>query len=122
MKSCNCTLAGTDACTTCPNSWDVGDYWKEQPYTVPVPFYQPQVRNIKRTTKTIEKYGPHGEYLGKEIITTEEDVVEQVWDGAITITTDGSFIGDDTSGDTTYMDPNSCNWSTDPIVIAFNSN
>ena len=94
-------------------------------YTYPYP-YQPQVRNIKRTTKTIEKYGPDGEYLGKEIITTEEeDVVEQVWDGTITITTDGSFIGDDASGDTTCMDPNSCNWSytnTDPTAVAFNSN
>lgn len=31
---------------------------------------------VKRTTRTVEKYGPEGEYLGKEIITEDTEDVE----------------------------------------------
>ena len=31
----------------------------------------PQRINVKKVTKTIEKYGPDGTYLGKEIVTEE---------------------------------------------------
>lgn len=69
-------------------------------------YYQPVPRHIKRVTKTIEKYGPNGEYLGKEVITIDkEDIVEQVYDYWVTgterypgtITTgEGTIISDGT--------------------------
>jgi len=51
--------------------------------------YQTTLRQIKRTIKTIEKYGPDGEYLGKEVITTDkEDIAENIpiWGCGITVT------------------------------------
>lgn len=45
--------------------------------------------NVKKVVKTIEKYGPDGTYLGKEIITKEtyDEVPNTVWlpDDKITI-------------------------------------
>jgi len=51
--------------------------------------YQTTLRQIKRTIKTIEKYGPDGEYLGKEVITTDkEDIAEStpIWGCGMTVT------------------------------------
>lgn len=57
------------------NTTQTGDQW---PWTQPLPgpFYPtPIAPPIKsKTTRTIEKWGPNGEYLGKEIIT------EEAWD------------------------------------------
>ena len=79
--------------------------------TNPYPYY-PTPRHIKRTTKTIEKWGPDGEYLGREVITTdEEDVVEQVYGTTITVSGDGTYSGDIASVNTTFLNPNGCNWS-----------
>jgi len=118
MKACNCTLPYTnpDACKTCPENTfdDVGNNWYPypyEPYTVPL---QPETRKVKRTTKTIEKYGPDGEYLGKEVITEEvEDFERQVYSGSITISSDENITWGQTSTDTVQWDPNdpNVNWS-----------
>ena len=87
MKACNCTLPYTnpDACKYCTESTlDVNsnNWYPYEPYTVP----QYPTKMVKRTTKTIEKWGPEGEYLGKEVITTdEEDIEVQDWKSSGTI-------------------------------------
>ena len=87
MKICHCTLTGSEACKNCSNTLDGINYGNDS--------YQPKFKTIKRYTKTIEKYGPNGEYLGKEIIITdEEDIQVQDWDY-------GTWVG---SGSTTGVD------------------
>jgi len=119
MKACNCTLPYTnpDACKTCPNNTfdDVGNNWYPypyEPYTAPL---QPDTRKVKRTTKTIEKYGPDGQYLGKEVITEEvENFERQVYSGSITISTsdyDGVVHLDQSSSGSINFDPNDPNVS-----------
>jgi len=42
--------------------------------------WNPQMKMVKRVTKTIDKYDCEGRYLGREIITEEyEDVYVQDW-------------------------------------------
>ena len=70
---------------TSPGTTYIGDppmpWLPITPYpSIPYP-YQP-TKMVKRTTKTVEKWGPQGEYLGREVITEEvEDVVvlDYVW-------------------------------------------
>ena len=119
MKACNCTLPYTnpDACKTCPENTfdDIGNNWYPYPYEpYTVPSYQPETRKVKRTTKTIEKYGPDGEYLGKEVITEEvEDFERQVYSGTITVSNDQNIDFTTLSTDTTNWDPNdpNSNWT-----------
>lgn len=124
MKACNCTLLYTNpnACKNCPNNtWDeeVGTNWYPYPYEpytnwYPYPYepytapLQPNTVKVKRTVKTIEKYGPNGEYLGKEVITEEKDEYDKmVYSGSIPIT----------SGEGTYISTDSVNWDpNDPNV------
>jgi len=115
MKACWCTLPSIDpdACKNCSNYENVNntgnDYWPYpyEPTTVPQPIYP--TKTIKRTTKTIEKYGPEGEYLGKEIITTdEEDIQVQDWSGTITIT---GITATDTPSTTSCTD-----WNPNEII------
>ncbi len=41
------------------------------------PWYAPaENKNVKRTTKTIEKYNPKGKLISKELIVTEEEVID----------------------------------------------
>jgi len=135
MKSCSCSLAGTDACKTCNNTFDYesGAYdWYPNPYEpYTVPAVQPQTRKVKRTTKTIEKYGPDGEYLGKEVITEEvENFERQVYDGTFYIqgtSTDCNIEWNNVSSDVTNWDPNDPknNWSytnTGGGVVNFSEN
>ena len=117
MKACWCTLPYTnpDACKGCSNYENVdnsGNYWDYPSYPT-VPYPQFPTKTVKRTTKTIEKYGPDGEYLGKEVITTdEEDIQVQDWSsGSITITSGDAISWDGVSGHpvtgcTTTWDPN----------------
>ena len=69
---------------------------------------EPKTRNIKRTTRTVEKYGPEGQLISKEVITEEEEIFDRiVYDNTITL----SGINDTGSGEynphtTTQMDPN----------------
>lgn len=78
--------------------------------------YIPKTKTIKRITKTIEKYGPGGEYLGKEIITTDEENIEvqdlNWYSGTITVVGDGSNLTD-ISSSSTQWDPNNTDipWS-----------
>ncbi len=59
------------------------------------------MKNIKRTTKTIEKWGPEGEYLGKEVITTDEENIQvQDWSSGAIIT-----WGNGITTDTTHYNP-----------------
>ena len=49
------------------------------------------MKNVKRTTKTIEKWGPDGEYLGKEVIVTDEENVQvQDWSNQLP---GGTWVG-----------------------------
>ena len=59
-------LTNPDCWKTCPNMKEVneghiGDLWTTSPKKI----------NVKKVTKTVEKYGPDGAFLGKEIITEE---------------------------------------------------
>jgi len=58
---------------------------------------------IRRKTKTIEKYGPDGEYLGKKVITIDKEDVQLPGYTIFPYTTTG----------TVQMDPDSSNqnWS-----------
>jgi hypothetical protein len=96
MKTCNCTL-GPEACASCLTV-DYNDYYQDGPYTIPATYYP--TKTIKRTTKTIEKYGPNGEYLGKEVITTDkEDILIQDWGSTGTGAIDSgiTFVDNDTT-------------------------
>ena len=43
--------------------------------------WQPVTKIVKRVTKTIDRYSPSGEYLGREVITEEyEDIQREVWE------------------------------------------
>jgi len=115
MKACWCTLPslhGSDVCKGCANFEEntnlTGDAWYPNQIPTTVPYtYQPKTVNVKRTTKTIEKWGPDGEYLGKEVITEEvEDDTKQVYDGTI-------YIGG-SPGTTVQFDPNAPNTLTNP--------
>jgi len=117
MRTCNCTLPYTnpEACKTCPNgTYDYGEYpWGDYPTIVPM--IQPKTRNVKRKTKTIEKYGPNGEYLGKEIIIEDiEDIEDQVYTGTI--------IGNGTSNYNMSSGDNTWDISNDPNVQISYSN
>lgn len=86
------------------NTGDINNCYYEYPPFSP---NAPQTRQVKRVTKTVEKYGPDGEYLGKEIEIIEEEVYDkQVWDtGTITIVGDGITTNDwnHSSGDVTNI-------------------
>jgi hypothetical protein len=101
MKACWCILPSVDpnACQNCSNYENItttgNDYlpYPYEPTSVPQPIYPS--KTVKRVTKTIEKYGPDGEYLGKEVITTDkEDIQAQDWgySGTITASSIGGII------------------------------
>ena len=71
MRICHCTLGSTNpnACKSCLNNYE-GDY-DGTGKNIPT-------KNVKRLTKTIERYGPNGEYLGKEVIITEEENIQKL--------------------------------------------
>ena len=130
----NIDSTGTITFDNCYFDWQpYQPYTPYEPYT-PYPTSpwtpwdpSPQTRKVKRTTKTIEKYGPDGEYLGKEVITKEiEDFDRQVYDGTVTIIgtgtgtvtiigtgTDITWDNNNISGSTTHWDPDDPNvqWS-----------
>jgi len=97
MLTCNCTLPylNPDACKSCPawikdqmemNKPIDGINYPAAPY---VPWnpndFTPEPKKVKRVTKTIDKYGPQGQYIGREIITEEiEEVDRYVWSAAST--------------------------------------
>lgn len=54
------------------------DYTYPYPWVPVSPTVTPvyPTKMVKRITRTIQKYGPYGEYLGKEIITEDQEDVE----------------------------------------------
>lgn len=59
------------------NDYYIGDppNWLDT-YTTP----QPETRQVKRTTRTIEKFDPEGKLVSREVITEEEEIFDkQVW-------------------------------------------
>jgi hypothetical protein len=54
------------------------------PYPI-YPYPSQPTKMVKRTTKTVEKWGPQGEYLGREVITEEvEDIIVPDYQWTIT--------------------------------------
>jgi len=71
--ACCCSLPyyNPDACKNCSvmNTYPYQQQW------------YPKIKNIKRVTKTIEKYDKDGKLIGKEVITKEyEDIEQEVWE------------------------------------------
>ena len=82
MKSCVCSLPdmyGPEVCKRCSNALEDSYPW-DNPTTAPMQ-WQPKTKNIKRITRTIDKYDAEGKLIGREVITEEvEDVEKQVWE------------------------------------------
>ena len=83
---CNCTLPYTNpnACKNC-SEWIRAQHENDNfdNYNDLTVDWKPNKKliTVKKTTKTIEKYGPQGEYLGKEVITEEvEHHEKEVYD------------------------------------------
>lgn len=90
------------------NSQDTGNcYYQYPPYTPYTPC-EPQICKVKRVIKTIDKYGPGGEYLGREVETVEEEIYDkQIWETGNIIISGDSILGVDynnVSGDITKID------------------
>ena len=67
-------LTNPDCWKTCSNMNEqhTDDNYPYHPFTTPTwPLTPQRIGVTKKITRTIEKYGPNGEYLGKEIITEE---------------------------------------------------
>ena len=67
----------------------------------------PKTRNVKRTTRTIEKYNEKGKLISKEVITEEEEIIpiqDQIWYEIVSDSTDLSF-NDNGAVETTGGDP-----------------
>jgi hypothetical protein len=77
-------LTNPDCWKTCPNMNEAhtGDRYPYDTHPLPnIWTTGPQKINVKKVTKTIEKYGPDGTYLGKEIVTEEtyDEVPSNPW-------------------------------------------
>jgi len=81
MRSCVCSLPdmyGPEVCKRCSNALE--DSYPQNPTTAPYS-WQPKTKNIKRITRTIDKYDAEGKLIGREVITEEvEDIEKEVWE------------------------------------------
>lgn len=80
MKTCNCTLPyfnGPEVCNGCSNNIDDfidNSTYPWNPGTNPYDEY-PKTKTIKKVTKTVEKFDKDGNYIGKEVITEDQQEV-----------------------------------------------
>ena len=96
MKACNCTvmLTNPDCWKTCSNMREdfVENQYPQQPYTQPwtIPSVPSVPRNVKKITRTIDKYDAEGKYIGREVITEEIEDIQVptiTWNTPTTIST-----------------------------------
>lgn len=89
MLSCNCTLPyfNPDACKNCSariqdemnsNNYDIKDWLEKNDLTLPYD-YKGEPSKVKKVTRTIEKYGPDGKLIEKEVITEEEEIIDKYY-------------------------------------------
>jgi hypothetical protein len=67
--------------------------------------WQPVIKNMKRITKTVDKYDSDGKLIGREVIVEEyEDIQKEVWEQVpsfgnhFTITSANEEVTDNTAG------------------------